>query len=33
MLHGEFVRLMSQRGGIGLADFLVQNLNDPHFRK
>ncbi len=33
MLDGEFVRLMSQRGGIGLSDFLVQNLNDPHFRK
>lgn len=33
MLDGEFVRLMSHRGGIGLSDFLVQNLNDPHFRK
>ena len=33
MLDGEFVRLMSSRGGIGLADFLVNNLNDPHFRK
>jgi flagellar protein FlgJ len=33
MLDGEFVRLMSNRGGVGLADFLVQNLNDPHFRK
>ena len=33
MLDGEFVRLMSSRGGIGLADFLVNNLNDPHLRK
>ena len=32
MLDGEFVRLMSHRGGIGLSSFLVQNLNDPHFR-
>jgi flagellar protein FlgJ len=33
MLDGEFVRLMSHRGGIGLSDFLIKNLNDPHFRK
>jgi hypothetical protein len=25
--------LMSNRGGIGLADFLARNLNDPRFRK
>lgn len=28
MLDGEFVRLMSERGGIGLADFLVRTLED-----
>lgn len=27
MLDGEFVRLMSQRGGIGLADFLADSLS------
>jgi Rod binding domain-containing protein len=25
MLDGEYVRLMSQRGGIGLADFMIRN--------
>lgn len=25
MLDGEYVRLMTERGGIGLADFMVQN--------
>jgi len=33
MLDGEFVRLMSARGGIGLADFLANNINDPRVRK
>lgn len=28
MLDGEFVRLMTESGGIGLADFLVRSLAD-----
>lgn len=27
MLDGEFVKLMTERGGIGLTDFLVQSLS------
>ena len=33
MLDGEFVRLMSERGGIGLADFLVRALEDRGLAK
>ncbi|MCZ6531439.1 MAG: rod-binding protein [SAR324 cluster bacterium] len=30
MLDGEFVRLMTGRGGIGLADFIVRNLENQY---
>jgi flagellar protein FlgJ len=33
MLDGEFVRLMSSRGGIGLGDFLASHMDDPRARK
>ena len=29
MLDGEYVRLLEDRGGMGLADFMVKYMNDP----
>jgi flagellar protein FlgJ len=29
MLDGEFVRLMSERGGIGIADFMAPHMGGP----
>jgi len=32
MLDGEFVRLMSNRGGIGLADYMARSLADHQIK-
>lgn len=33
MLDGEFVRLMTQKGGIGIADFMVRSLGGEDAEK
>jgi flagellar protein FlgJ len=34
MMDGEYARLMSQRGGIGIADFMVRNMApDPRGKR